>query len=373
MSPVVSPPSTTGSARQVVSNYLPALTGVRAIAAFLVYLHHSNTLEAGQGITGFLHDVLLELHVGVPFFFVLSGFLITLRYYGTQRWNARWWKNYMRNRMARIYPMFFLLTTLTFAVEFLHKGLGVLSTWLVNITFLRGFFDDYKYTGVMQGWTLPVEECFYLFAPIAFAILHRRPRLLWVLPLGLIGFGCLLVAVLAPLHFHGLFGNFKFMILYTFFGRAIEFFTGIQLAIWYRRGLLRPKRGLLTLAGTVALLALIVLMILVRGPHTYGLVSPMSIFVNNVILPLGVALWYAGLLTENTWLRTLLSTRLFQLLGKSSYVFYLIHMGLLQYLINRYITTSIPVQFVLLNLLAIGLYYSIEQPLNKIFRAPSNK
>jgi peptidoglycan/LPS O-acetylase OafA/YrhL len=32
----------------------------------------------------------------------------------------------------------------------------------LNITFLRGFFDDFLFTGVSQGWSLSVEKSFYL-------------------------------------------------------------------------------------------------------------------------------------------------------------------------------------------------------------------
>jgi peptidoglycan/LPS O-acetylase OafA/YrhL len=41
-----------------------------------------------------------------------------------------------------------------------------------------------------------------------------------------------------------------------------------------------------------------------------------------------VALLLAGLLAERSWLRTVLATRLMQALGRSSYFFYLFHVGL---------------------------------------------
>ena len=54
----------------------PALTGIRAVAAFMVYIHHRNPFDEvffGKKI----HDFFGEFHVGVTIFFVLSGFLIT--------------------------------------------------------------------------------------------------------------------------------------------------------------------------------------------------------------------------------------------------------------------------------------------------------
>lgn len=74
------------------------------------------------------------------------------------------------------------------------------------------------------------------------------------------------------------------------------------------------------------------------------------------------------MLTEKTWLRYLLSTRLFQLLGKSSYVFYLIHMGVLHNLLAAHLTGNVALLFVLLNVVAIGIHLGIEEPLNRWLR-----
>ncbi|RTQ46539.1 acyltransferase [Hymenobacter gummosus] len=363
-------PAATAAARA----YLPALTGIRAVAAYMVCLHHFNPFAEGPGLGGFLHNLLLEFHVGVPVFFVLSGFLICLRYYGTEQWTGRWWGRYLRNRVARIYPMFLLLTTLTFAPAWLAHAPDTTRLWLLNVTFLRGFFDAHKYSGIPQGWTLTVEECFYLWAPVAFGLLRRRPRLLWLQPLGLLALGCALVLGLGPLAYEGLFGSFRFMLLYTFFGRAVEFYAGMQLALWYRRGLLRAPRGprgLYTAAGLGLLLAAVLALVAVRGQYPYGQEAPAGIALNNVALPAGIVLLFAGLLTEATWLRALLASAPLQLLGRSSYVFYLIHFGTIKGWLRDYVTASPAGQFVLLNVLAIGLYYLVEQPLNRLLRAPS--
>jgi peptidoglycan/LPS O-acetylase OafA/YrhL len=350
--------------------YLPALTGVRAVAAYLVCLHHFNPFPEGPGLGGFLRNLVLEFHVGVPVFFVLSGFLICLRYAGTEQWTRRWWGRYLRNRVARIYPMFFLLTTLSFVPAWLAHEPETGRLWLLNVSFLRGFFDDHKYTGIPQGWTLTVEECFYLLAPVAFGLLRRWPRLLWLQPLALLALGCGLVLALGPLDYEGLFGNFRFMLLFTFFGRAVEFYAGIQLALWYRRGQLRPLRwpGLYTAAGLLLMAAAVLALVAVRGDYPYGQEAPAGIAINNVALPAGIVLLFAGLLTEATWLRGLLASAPLQLLGRSSYVFYLIHLGTVKSWLHDHVTADPLLQFGLLNVLAIGLYYLVEQPLNRLLR-----
>src|SRR5690606_2917117 len=60
------------------SAYFPALTGVRAVAAFLVFIHH---MRPPDGVLPhFLQLYLTAGHIGVSIFFVLSGFLIAYRY-----------------------------------------------------------------------------------------------------------------------------------------------------------------------------------------------------------------------------------------------------------------------------------------------------
>ncbi|MBT2557928.1 acyltransferase [Hymenobacter sp. ISL-91] len=349
--------------------YLPALTGVRAVAAYLVYLHHFNPFRVGSGVEGELEKIVREFHVGVPVFFVLSGFLITLRYAGTERMTTSWWGPYLRNRVARIYPMYFLLTALAFASVWYQTGAFSWKLWLLNVTFLRGFFEAFVYSGVAQGWTLTVEECFYLSAPLIFLLLQQRLRMLWLVPLALLGLGALLVALCGPLKLYGLFGNLRFMLLFTFFGRATEFFVGIQLALWFRQGRLKGKAGSSrTGAGLLAFGAVILLLNAIRGPYTFGQEHPAGIVINNIVLPAAIALWFAGLLTEQTPLQRLLASRTMQVLGRSSYVFYLIHMGVPHGIVTRLITTQPLLVFLLLLVAAIGLHYVVEEPLNRWIR-----
>ncbi len=150
-------------------NYIPPLTGIRAIAAFMVFFHHANQSDFAYP----LFRILNEFHTGVTVFFVLSGFLIGLRYYDTCEISGKWFRKYLKNRIARIYPMYFIITISTFAFAYYINDYSVYNGFpysfvliLLNVFFLRGFFDDLKFTGLAQGWTLTVEECFYFLAPL---------------------------------------------------------------------------------------------------------------------------------------------------------------------------------------------------------------
>ena len=89
------------------NSYFPGLTTLRAIAALMVYLHHVNPFPAKYHILGLpVWGIINEFHIGVTFFFVLSGFLIANRYFDTRVS----FKKYIWNRFTRIYPVYFLIS-----------------------------------------------------------------------------------------------------------------------------------------------------------------------------------------------------------------------------------------------------------------------
>jgi peptidoglycan/LPS O-acetylase OafA/YrhL len=87
---------------------------------------------------------------------------------------------------------------------------------------------------------------------------------------------------------------------------------------------------------------------------------------NNVVIVPGMCLLLYGLISEPTPLSRLLGSRPFDLFGKASYAFYLIHAGVLDRFLTLHITTSLPLRFLITNVLAIALYKGIEQPLHRL-------
>ena len=60
---------------------------MRAIAAYMVFLHH---YAVDPRLAGPLVKLLLQCHVGVTLFYVLSGFLVTYNY--SERADLRGWR-----------------------------------------------------------------------------------------------------------------------------------------------------------------------------------------------------------------------------------------------------------------------------------------
>jgi peptidoglycan/LPS O-acetylase OafA/YrhL len=92
------------------------------------------------------------------------------------------------------------------------------------------------------------------------------------------------------------------------------------------------------------------------------------IFINNALLPLGIICFFYGLIKEDSFIRTILGSKLMVLLGKASYIFYLVHMGVFKIIISEHISDNFLVKFILLNALAVLMYKLVENPLNKKIR-----
>ena len=348
------------------TEYFPALTGVRAGAAYMVFLQHFNPFRQDQNSWAYLFCN--ELYVGVTFFFVLSGFLIAYRYMLLERKEI---KTYFVNRIARIYPIFIILTTLTFAFDFIYTipiDSENLRIYLLNITFIKGFFDGLKFSGIAQGWSLTVEEMFYFIAPLIFFMLRRSIANLILVPTLSIGIGLLLVTIFQQRTKYGFFDNYNFMFNYTFFGRSIEFCAGIALAIIYRQKMLVIDKRFLTYSGLFIICVSILTLSIIKDDYNLGFQHPLGKVINSIVLPVfGITMFYLGLLREDTIISYILKSKLMLILGKSSYVFYLIHLGIFSSLIYNY-THNYFLIFIILNIFSILIYKHFEQPLNKMIR-----
>ncbi|MBK8712222.1 MAG: acyltransferase [Niastella sp.] len=352
-------------------SFIPALTGIRAIAAYFVFIHHYNFFTPAR-FGNRIHLFFSEMHVGVTLFFVLSGLLLCLRYYDQAITSTRNFYNYMVNRFARIYPVLFLVMTINFIVyqskdAFAHHAIN--NGWLYylgSLSFLRGFFAGFYDFFVAQSWSLTVEESFYILCPLILWLCRRSKYNLIYLPIGFIGMGIMIVHFASNSLPYGFFTDYRFLFNFTFFGRCIEFFTGIALAIWYKKNKpIAKQAATFTWLGILVITACVFVLSLLHKGNLYGDYFPGGIVINNLILPIaGIAVLYWGLLSENNWITRLLGSSLFVLLGRSSYIFYLVHVGIFTEWFFKYFSKNPILLFLYLNVLSILIYKLYEHPLN---------
>jgi peptidoglycan/LPS O-acetylase OafA/YrhL len=144
---------------------LPALTGIRFIAASAVLVfHYGATFTEKAGAPKSLVQLLHNGYLGVSLFFVLSGFILTYSHY-CDPIDSKFAKNFFIARFARIYPVYAL--ALLFAIPTLMSSPSFGETIAV-LTMVQSWTppnSDAGYAWITQAWTLSVELFFYLCFP----------------------------------------------------------------------------------------------------------------------------------------------------------------------------------------------------------------
>ncbi len=331
-------------AEKVKAKFFPALTGVRAFAAILVFTTHAGYTLA-EGLGPGVQRYFTELSIGLPMFFVLTGFLITLRYYDNFEFTAKWTKKYMLSRAARLYPMYFLFTSAAFIYYYISPNPTIIGdpaphwfTLFLNFTFLRGLFDDLKFTGVGQGWSITVDVVFYLITPFVFYLIKKKGifflQLAFFLP-----FGYLLVFIFRGYghDLYGFFNKFTFMLYYTFFGRCIEIWIGIYLALNYNKITVKPGSKKLTYIGFILMFVCVYFFTLIplAPDQKFGITTYTGMILDTVLLSPAIGIFFLGLIREETAIQRFLSTKFVQLLSNASFLFYLIHLGFMNNLLHE--------------------------------------
>ena len=160
--------------------YRPDIDGLRALAVLAVILYHAE-------IPGFVGG-----YVGVDVFFVISGYLITQLLVGSAHKPLRsQLKDFYLRRARRILPALFatsLIVAIAAAAIFLPWDLATFGRYLAATpVFLTnvaawatggGYFaSNLVHTPIAHFWSIAIEEQFYIFYPLTFALIGKyAPR-----------------------------------------------------------------------------------------------------------------------------------------------------------------------------------------------------
>ncbi|WP_435209348.1 acyltransferase family protein [Micromonospora sp. bgisy143] len=164
---------------------LPSLTGLRWIAALLVFGFHAGTMRIiAEPDYKAVVDALFTLGLsGVQFFFILSGFVLV--------WSARPGDSrltFWRRRVAKIYPNHVVLWAAALLVAWWFADPVLPAVALENLLLLQAWDPrlGWFYSVNTVSWSLSCEFFFYLCLPLALPLLRRaRPAVLWTLVVAL--------------------------------------------------------------------------------------------------------------------------------------------------------------------------------------------
>lgn len=161
---------------------IASLTGVRAVAAACIFLWHC------QGYL-FVKDAFKPFYLAgaVPFFFVLSGFILT-----TVGMRDRSWGQFFIARIARIWPAHIAaiaLLTVAFwpwSLDYFKPG-QALQVLVAHALLIQAWFPNRAMWGGLNGvsWSISAEMFFYALFPFLYAAMEKRPFLM---------FGCVTAA-----------------------------------------------------------------------------------------------------------------------------------------------------------------------------------
>ncbi|MCE6996713.1 acyltransferase [Saccharothrix sp. S26] len=286
---------------------LPSLTGLRFLAAFVVFgFHlHAGGLFTGTGAEGVLAAVFGQGATGVGFFFLLSGFVLT--------WSAREGVPTsvgLRRRAARVLPNHVVVWVVVFAGLAWTGGASPLAG-VLGLVLLQAWIPVQEiYFGVnTPAWSLSCEAAFYTAFAWLLARVDRVPhRRLWALAVGLVAAVVAVPALALPLP-----DGLEYWFVYVFpVTRALEFALGMVLARIVRAG--RWIRLSLWQAGALAVVGYVASGHL---PGTFG-------YVAGTVVPLALLI-PATAAADITGSRSPWRGRTAVFLGEVSFAFYLVH------------------------------------------------
>jgi peptidoglycan/LPS O-acetylase OafA/YrhL len=178
-----------------------SLTGIRAVAALLVMATHAayTTGKYPQGYWGLVYS---RMEIGVPIFFVLSGFLLFRPWVKTTADDRPppSVTRYAWHRVRRIMPAYVVTVVVAYLLyHFRTARPNPGHTWtglFRNLTLTQSYTDHYLFSylhqGLTQMWSLAVEVAFYIALPLlAYLLLVVLCRRRWRPALLLAGLGAL--------------------------------------------------------------------------------------------------------------------------------------------------------------------------------------
>ncbi|MDJ0346851.1 acyltransferase [Streptomyces sp. H10-C2] len=305
---------------------LKSLTGMRPFAALLVFFIHilqpfdpikpTGPINpfGDQDVAKGLQDFFAPAgYMGVSFFFLLSGFILT--------WSLRPGDrvtHYLRRRLVKIFPNH--LVTWGVALVLFAGAYAPVSAWLSSLFLVNSYSTD---AALQMGvnppaWSLCSELLFYMLFPLALFAVSRIPvKRLWLWAGAMVGctVGVGLVTTylitdtpknpIIPLSMTQMWFNYTFPPM-----RLFEFILGMLLARIVMSGRW-PRIG-----------AVPVLSLLVAGYAAALYVPAPFNFVSATIIPFGVAI-AAVASADIRGARTYLDGRFMVWLGNVSFGFYM--------------------------------------------------
>jgi peptidoglycan/LPS O-acetylase OafA/YrhL len=310
-----------------------SLTGIRAVAALLVMLTHA-AYTTGKYTHGYVGLMYSRMEIGVPIFFVLSGFLLFGPWVKAAAWDGSppSVRRYGWHRVRRIMPAYAVTVLVAFLLYHWrtagpnpgHSLMGLLR----NLTLTQIYTDNYLYSylhqGLTQMWSLAVEVAFYVALPLMayllIVVLCRRRWRPGLLLAGLAGFALITPAWLILVHTTDFLPDGARLWLPTYLA---WFIGGMMLAVLQSLGI----RAYAMACVPLALVSFFIASTPIAGEPTTSPNELREALVKAAFYAVIATLMVAPLaLGDRGWYAKFLASRPMVFLGEISYEIFLIHL-----------------------------------------------
>ncbi|HEX8241245.1 MAG TPA: acyltransferase [Allosphingosinicella sp.] len=346
---------------------LPALTGIRGLAAWFVVLYHIR-VGAWPYLPAGAYYALSKGYLAVDLFFMLSGFVLWLNYSDRLRRDGpAAVPKYLARRVARVWPLHLFILALTMIYASVLAATGKINPvhypWAelpLHILLIHNWGFTESLTWNDPSWSISGEAAAYLLFPLIVLGIDWKKLSPALAIAALLFLAALLAAIMG---WHGALILDRDIPRFGLLRAATEFSMGTILCALWQRWCSRPAPAI-ALAGSLVAGALL-LGFATDAPET--LVVPL--FLAGLLLTLALTAGRPG---------NPLAARPIVYLGEISYSTYLVHF--LLYILFKIAFVDDPANvpppliglFLLLTLLAsAALYHGVERPaqraLNRLF------
>lgn len=309
------------------------LTGVRAVAALLVVGTHA-AYTTGKYTHGYWGLVGSRMEIGVPIFFVLSGYLLFRPWVKSAATGGPppSLSRYAWHRVRRIMPPYVITVLFAYVLYHFreagpnpgHSWLGLARNLTLTQIYCNGYLGKYLHQGLTQMWSLAVEASFYVILPLlAYLLLVLICRRQWQpkLVLGaLAGLALISPAWLVLVHTDHWFPDGARLWLPTYLA---WFLAGMMLTVLQEMG----ARAYGFVAIPLAVVSYFIVSTPIAGAPTTSPATLSEALFKTCFYAVIAALAVAPLaLGDHGWYSRLLASRPMVWLGEISYEIFLIHL-----------------------------------------------